>query len=173
MLEPALVERGAHLLAGADGNGALQHEHGVALDARELVDDRPDAGEVGVARVRDGRRVDADEQELGAVDRLARVEREGEPLGVLREQLVEARLEDRHLAPLEPVDLLGDDVADDHVVAELREARSSDEADVACAEDADPAHGREAYPGGNGRRPLAIESMVSLESLSSSEFTTQ
>ena len=96
-----------------------------------------------------------------------------EPLGVLREQLVEARLEDRHLASLEPVDLLGDDVADDHVVAELREARSSDEADVACAEDADPAHGREAYPDGNGRRPLAIESMVSLESLSSSEFTTQ
>ena len=56
---------------------------------------------------------------------------------------------------------------------ELREARSSDEADVACAEDADPAHGREAYRGANGRRPLAIESMVSLESLSSSEFTTQ
>ena len=81
------------------------------------------------------RRADADEDELGAVDRLADVERERAAARVPRDQLVEAGLVDRHLAAPQRVDPLGDDVADDHRVAELGEAGAGDEADVAGAED--------------------------------------
>jgi hypothetical protein len=48
---------------------------------------------------------------------------------------------DRHLAVLQRVDLLRDDIADDDVMAELGEARTGDEADVSGAEDRDPGHG--------------------------------
>ncbi len=51
-----------------------------------------------------------------------------------------SHLVERHLAELERLDLLRDDVADDNVVAELGEARPGDEADPAGAEDAYPGH---------------------------------
>ena len=67
VVEAALVEAGADLLARADGNGRLHDENRPALQLRQLVDDRPDAREVGVAGI-GGRRVDADEQELAVGD---------------------------------------------------------------------------------------------------------
>ena len=109
--------------------------------AGELVDHRPDGREVGVAGV-GRRRADRDVEEVRAVDRLGDVERVREPLGVPREQLVEARLVDRHLARAQRLDPLGQDVADDDVVPEIGEARAGDETDVARAEDCDPAHRR-------------------------------
>ena len=82
---------------------------------------------------------------------------------------------ERHLAGAERLDLLGDDVADHDLVAELGEAGAGDEADVAGAEDPDPAHRRcdVYFAAVRGLRPFAIASIVSFESESSSVFTTQ
>ena len=74
------------------------------------------------------------------------VEREGEPLGVPREQLGDVLLVERHLAAAQRVDLLGHDVADHDLVAELGEARARDEADPAGAEDPDLRSSRRAEP---------------------------
>ena len=86
---------------------------------------------------------DGDVEEVGVLDGLARrracsVSRSA----LLLQQLLEPGLVDRDLAGAELLDPLGDDVADDDVVAELGEARTGDEADVAGAEDSDSAHGR-------------------------------
>ena len=97
-----------------------------------------------------------------------------QPLRVRVEELGEAVLVDRHVPGAEHVDLLGDDVAHDHFVPELGEARAGDEADVARAEDRDPqalAHFRLTAP--KGFRPLAIAIMVSLESRSRRVLITQ
>jgi hypothetical protein len=140
VLEAARVERGAHLVAGADGHRALHHDDRTRLDrALELVDHGPHAREIGVARG-ERRRVDADVDEVGVLDRLADVEREREPLGVPRDQLLEAGLVDRDLAAAQPLDLLRHHIAHDDLVAELGEACARDEADVAGAEDPDPCH---------------------------------
>ena len=121
---------------GADRNRALHHDDAAPVDRRQLVDHRPHGREIGVAGV-GGRRADRDVDEVGAVDRLADVGREREALAVSRDQLLEAGLVDRHLAALQRRDALGDDVADDDRVAELGEAGTGDEADVAGAEDGD------------------------------------
>ena len=97
VLESTVVEPAADALAGADGDGALHHHHGAALEAAELVDDGPDGGEVGVARV-GGRRAHGDVEEVGVLYGLGDVERVGQPLGVVLEQLLEPRLVDRDLA---------------------------------------------------------------------------
>src|SRR5205807_4243300 len=155
------------------GDGALHHYDRPSADLRQLVDHGPDAREVGVAGV-GGRRVHRDVDELRAVDRLPDVEREGQALAVPRQELVETGLEDRDLARPERFDLLRDDVAHDDLVAELGEACARDEADVTGAEDRDSGacHGAEGYRP-SGLRPFAIASIVSFESSSSSELTTQ
>src|SRR5204863_10052640 len=63
------------------------------------------------------------------------------PVAAALENLVEAWLVDRHLARLQRLDALGQDVAHDDLVAEIREARAGDEADIAGPEDRDPCHG--------------------------------
>ena len=102
----------------------------------QLLDHGADPREVGVAGA-GRRRVDADEEQPGRVEQLAHLGREGEPLGVALEQLSEARLVDRHLAAGERLDLLGDDVARDHRVAELGEAGGGDQADPSDPDHAD------------------------------------
>ena len=91
------------------------------------------------------------------------------------DQLLEPRLEERHLPGAQRLDPLGDDVADDDVVAELGEAGPADEAGVPGAEECDPCHRRRrlAASPSSGRSPLAIAIIVSFEMLSSSELTTQ
>ena len=169
--EPARVEGGAHLLAGADRDGALHHEQHALLERRQLVDHRPDRRQVGVAGV-GRRRADADEEDRRIGD-VVEVEREGEALAVALEQLLEAGLVQRHAAGLKCLDSLGHDVADDDLVAQLGEAGAGHEPDPAGPEDADfRLHGRGAYRG-SGRSPRAIASIVSFESESSSVFTTQ
>ena len=133
---PRVVQPMAHPAAGTHRDRALHHDDAAPIDRRQLVDHRPDRGEIGVARVR-RRRADRDVDEVGAVDRLADVTREAEPLGVPRDQLREAGLVDRHLAAPEGRDPLGQDVADDDRVPELGEAGTGDEADVAGTEDCD------------------------------------
>ena len=115
----------------------------------------------------------ADVDEVGAFERLVDVERVAQTLRVAREQLLEARLEDRHLAAAKRVDLLRHDVADGDVVPELGEARAGYEADIAGAEDSDPRHGCLPYRLGSGFKPFAIAIIVSFESVSVSVLTTQ
>ena len=112
-----------------------------SLEPRQLVDHRPDAREVGVAGVR-RRSVDADEEELGAVRHLGRVEREGEPVAVSLQQLGDVLLVERHLARAQRIDLLGHDVADHDLVTEVGQAGARDQADPPGAEDSDLASSR-------------------------------
>ena len=185
--EPALVEAVAHLLARADRDGGLHDHDDLLVDRRQLVDDRPDGREVGVAG-KGRRRPDGDVDELGAVDRLRHVEREGQPLAVAEQECVEPRLVDRHLAATEPVDPLGEDVAHRDLVAELGEAGPRHEPDVAGAEDGDalaryghigPHDSRgkgwryEVVTCASGLRPFAIAIIVSFERRSSRVLTTQ
>ena len=88
---------------------------------------------------------------------------------------------DRQATRAQLVDPLGKDVADDDVVAAVREARAGDEADVAGAEDRDPGHRYFffafvfvfAFAVSSGWSPLAIAIIVSFESESTRVFTTQ
>ena len=184
---PSLVEAVAHLETGPHGDGALHHHDDPAIDLRQLVDHRPDRRQIGVARER-GRRPDRHVDEVGAVDRLGHVGREDEPLGVARQEVVEPGLVNRDLAAAQRGNALGDDVADDDVVAELGEAGTRDEADVSGSEDCDAfwlgTHGRaqDSRTGEvvryrstapKGLRPFAIAIIVSFESRSRSVFTTQ
>ena len=66
-------------------------------DGGNRLDDRMDRREVGVAGV-GRRRADGDEQQPRMLERLAEVGREVQALAVAREQLLEPRLVDRHLA---------------------------------------------------------------------------
>ena len=72
VMHPACVEPVTHLLAGADGHGALHHDDDSPVERRELVYHGPDGGEIGVAGVRGGR-PDCDVHEVGPVDRLCDV----------------------------------------------------------------------------------------------------
>ena len=74
---------------------------------------------------------------------------------------------------VQALDPLGDDVAHDDLVAALGEAGAGDEADPAGAEDAERRFSTRPTYFCMGRRPLAISSIVSFESLSRSVFTTQ
>ena len=138
VIEPARVQTRADLLPRSDRNGRLHHEDRPTGQLGKLVDDAPHTRQISVARV-GRRRVDAHEQEL-AVGDLVDVQREDQALGVALEQLRHPLLVERHLAPAQALDLVRDDVPDDHVVAELGEADARDEADPAGAEDAHPGH---------------------------------
>ena len=133
---PRSSRRWRTLRPGSDRHGALHHDDAAPVDRRQLVDHRPDGGEIGVAGV-GRRRADCDVDEVGAVDRLGDVQGEAEPVGVPRDQLGQPGLVDRHLAALEGRDPIGEDVADDDRVAEIGEAGTRDEADVPGAEDRD------------------------------------
>ena len=109
----------------------------MVIDELPDVDHRPHGRQVGVAG--DGRRrADRDVHELRTIDRLCDVRREGQPVTVPLEELVQPRLVDRHLAAPERLDLLHDDVADGNRVSQLGEACPGYETDVAGAEDGDP-----------------------------------
>src|SRR5204862_386637 len=117
-----------------------------------------DLDDVGVGRLADvGDLVDErdprhQERVRRELDHLSGVERERQALPVALEQLRDLVLVEEHLTPAQRFDLLGDDVADDDVMPELREARAGDQTHPARAEDSDP-H--------SGLRPLAIASIVS------------
>ena len=133
------AEGPAQRCAGAAGHRRLHHER-VVFGGGDRVDDRVHGREVGVAGVR-RRRADGDEQQTRVLERVAQVGREVQPLGVARQQLLEARLVDRHLAATQALDLLGVDVDAPDVAAELGEAGGGDQADVAGADHSDGLRG--------------------------------
>ena len=146
---------------------------GRPCNSGQLVDDRPDPREVGVTGV-GRRRVDADEQEL-AVGDIVDVERVRQALGVLREQLGHTVLVERHGADAQRPHLLRDDVR-----ITTSWPSSARHAPVTRPTQPAPktptlAHRRRTNLPGciRGFRPLAIASIVSFESESSSVFTTQ
>ena len=165
--QPARVELGAHPLAGADRHGAL-HDQDVArlgADALELGDHPHDPRQVGVARV--GRRgVDGHEHDVRPLEQELERQREGDPLGVLGQQLGEARLVDRDLAPLQRRHLLLVDVADRHLEPQRGEADAGDQADVAGP---DHAHALALSGPAAGRRPLRPTVVHGVEPSSSTE----
>ena len=132
---PCCGEDALDRLAGADRHRRLHHER-VAVGGGHRVDDRVDGGEVGVARVR-RRRADGDEEQARVLERGREVGGEVQPLAVLGDQLLQARLPDRDPALLEAADLLRVDVDAVDVRAERGEARRGDEPDVPRADDAD------------------------------------
>ena len=160
LAQPPLVEAVAHLEARAHRNRALHDDDAAPVDGRQLVDHCPHRGEIGVAGV-GGRRADGDVDEVGAVDRLADVGGKAKALAVSRDQLLEARLVDRHLAALQGRDALRDHVPDDDRVAELGEAGTGDEADVAGTEDGDVGRGG-AHDGWERTRPPSRGAVVTV-----------
>jgi hypothetical protein len=122
---------------GPDGNGALHRDDDAAVDLGELVHDRPDGREVGVARV-GRRRANGDVHDVGTRNGFRDVGGEAEPLAIPREQFLETGFVNRYAPLTERVDLRLDDVADDDLVTELSEARTGYEADVPRTEDGDP-----------------------------------
>ncbi len=175
MLEAAGVEGDADRLARPDGNRALHHQHGTPGERRQVVEHAPDGGEIGVAGIRGGR-PNADVEELGAFGGLGGVGRKVQPLSIGLDELGKARLVDRNVAIPKRLDLLGQHIANDDVVSQLREAGARDETDPTGPEDPDLAHCRFFFlffVPSSGRSPRAIESMVSFESESRSVFTTQ
>ena len=117
-----------------DGHGAL-HDERVLGVLGKLLDDGAHAREVGVARVR-RRRVHAAEEEAGRGEHVVHRRGEGDPLGVLDQQLGQPGLVDGDLAAAERLDLLLVHVERDDPVPQLGEARRRHQADPADADDA-------------------------------------
>jgi hypothetical protein len=90
------------------------------------------------------RRADSDDRVLGAGHRLAIRGGKCQPprLDVALYQLAQSRLIKGDAAPLQLRDLLVVDVDDDHIVAEVGQARTCGQADVTRADDRDPGHSR-------------------------------
>ena len=125
LAKATLVEPLSHPQPGADGHCALHHDDAAPVDLWQLVDHCPDGGKVSVARVR-RRRADRNVDEVRFRDRLGDVCRERETLRIAPDQLLEPRLVDRDLTSLQRRDPIGEDVADDDGMAELREAGACD-----------------------------------------------
>ncbi len=125
-----------HLPGGADGYGGFVHDHPVARHVTgDLLGDREHVLQVGRA-VLVGRGADGDELHLGVAHRLGGVCGETQAaLGeVARDDRLQAGLPDRDGAGAQLVDLGLVDVHAQHVVADFREARAADQADVAGTE---------------------------------------
>ncbi len=83
------------------------------------------------------------------LQRLGQVAREVQPLALGRQDLVEPRLVDRHLARAQLLDARGVDVHAPHVPPQLGEAGGRHQPDVADADDGDGL-----ALGGHGQRPI-------------------
>ena len=140
------LQGGQHPVTGADRHGALVDDDqrlaggGVRAEAGR---GGLDLAHVGLA-FRAGGGADAHEGELGLAQSLAVVEGELEAsgLGVLDDDLLEARLVDRKLATTEPLDLAGIDVDPDYLVAQLGEAGRRNQTNIVGTDNCDIGHVR-------------------------------
>ena len=128
---------------GADRHGGLvDHDRLARQERPDLAGGVLDVGQVGRA-VGALRRGHAEVGELAVGDGVLGAEHELEPTVVqpFPHEVVEPGLEDRDLAALEALDLVGVDVGADDVVADVGEAGAGGEPDVPGADDSDLAHG--------------------------------
>ena len=130
-----LAEDALDRRAGAARHRRLHHQR-MPVGGGNRIDDGVHRRQVGVAGV-GRRRADGDEQQPRVLERLGEVGREVQSLAIAREQLLEARLVDRHLAAAQPLDLRGVDVDAPHLAAELGKAGGGDQTDVAGADHPD------------------------------------
>ncbi len=134
-----LGHHGANLVAGAHRHGGLVDDH---LEAVHVLGDaaggRQHVFQVGRA-VFVGRRAHGDELHVAVRHAGCHVRRELQAArrAVAVDQLLQARLVDRYAAGVEQIDLLLVDVEAEHVVAQLRQARAGDQADIAATDDGD------------------------------------
>src|SRR3546814_2794625 len=140
LLPYTTLVRSLNLAPGAHRHRRLVDHHGVAVQrARHLPHGIVDIGEVGFAAGPAGRRADSDEDGIRPVDRSLQIggEAEASRLAVARHQGIEAGLENRDPAPLQALDLAGVLVDANDIGAELREAGSRHETDIAGANHCD------------------------------------
>ena len=131
-----LRERRMDLLRGADGHGALVHDHLVVGDDLSQVGGHAQhVLQVGTA-VLARRRGQGQEDHLGLVDGLLQLGGEMQPAlpDVPFEEHIEVRLIDGHLTVLHLVHLGGVDVHAHDVIAGLGETGPGDQADVSGAD---------------------------------------
>ncbi len=105
---PRVADDALDLVAGADRHGRLGDDHGEAVEGcRDLAGRGMDVREVGMAVAAARRRADRDEHRVGLGDRALETGGEAQAPGadIGGDQIVEARLVDRHLAALERRDL--------------------------------------------------------------------
>ncbi len=139
-VRPRLANDALDLVAGADRDGRFGHHDGEAVErGGDLLRRGVDVGQVGVAVAAARRRADRDEDGVGLGHRPFRSVAKLKPPGlhVGGDQVVEARLVDRHLAALKRRDLGGVLVDADDVMAEIGKAGPRNEADVAGADHCD------------------------------------
>src|SRR6185437_1595233 len=136
-VRPRLGDDALDLVAGADRHRGLGDDDGEALDRRaDLARGVVDIREVGVAVAAPRRRADGDEHRVGLRHRRLELGGELQPAraDVAGDERIEPRLEDRHHAALERVDLGRVLVDAGHFVAEVRETSSRYKPDIAGAD---------------------------------------
>jgi hypothetical protein len=125
------------LAAGADGDGRLGDDDGVALErGGDLFGGGIDIGEIGVAVAAPAGCADRDEDCMGALHGVGNIGLKGEAAGaaVGGDHLVQARLVDRDLAAAKGGNLVGVLVDTDDGVAEFRKAGTGNQTHIAGAD---------------------------------------
>ncbi|MNT05647.1 hypothetical protein D3C72_1402750 [compost metagenome] len=134
-----LTDGGGHAVAGAHWHGGLVHHH---LEAGHVAADVARGGQ-HVLQVRRAvlvrGRAHGNELHVGVLHAGRHVGRKRQAAGgpVALDQLLQARLVDRHPACVKQRDLLLVQVQAEHVVAEFRQAGAGDQADIAATDNCD------------------------------------
>ena len=125
------------LIARANRNCRLGDDDGEAVHVLcDLLGRGVDIRQVGMAIAAARGGPHRDEDGVRVADRVRRVQREGQPafLDVGTDKLSQSRLEDRHHATLQPVDLARILVHADDCMAEIGKAGSGHQANIACSD---------------------------------------
>ena len=122
-----------HLAVGANRHGRFRHHHGIAGQCRADLGRRSHhIGQIGMPVAPPRRRADCDEHGIGTIHGLGQIQREGKPPRghILGKKVFKARLEDRHLARLQPFDLARILVDTNDLMPEIRKADPGHQADI-------------------------------------------
>ncbi len=134
-----LADRRFHLVAGAHRHRALVDHHGVARHVlAERARGRQHVGQVGRA-VLVRRRADRDHHDVGEMSALGRrgAEIQATLVAIALHHRLQARLVDRDLTAIEPVDLRPVQVDAQDLVTDVRKAGTGDEPDITSSDDRD------------------------------------
>ena len=140
---PRLADDPLDLVAGADRHRRFGDDHREPVHrARDLARGGIDIGEVRMAVAAPRGRADRDEHRVRVLDRRRDVLAEEQALlaDVVRDDVLEPRLEDRNLPALQRLDLARVLVDAGHDMAEIGKARPGNQADIAATNHRKP-HG--------------------------------